>query len=253
MKGLAIAVSLLLVFGAARVPVESRLAAAQRDAGLHPVPLDLSLREHVGQMGFIAALGGFRSFVAAVLWIEAHTAWQDLEWGRMVGLFKTITTLQPHFPLYWDQAAWHMAWNASAAAMEDKSQPSEALRRRAQRQYIEVGRQLLEDGVKNNPESSLLWQRLGELTRDKIEDHCKAAELLEKASTLPNASPILPRFAAYELAKCPGREREAYEKLKALYARGRAERQPKLLDDLKYLEEKLGIPPPERIKEDSLP
>jgi DNA-binding SARP family transcriptional activator len=99
----------------------------------------------------------------------------------------------------------------------------------------------------------VLWQRLGELTRDKIEDHCKAAEFLEKAATLPNASPVLPRFAAYELAKCPGHERAAYEKLRALYDKGGAERAPTLIRVLKNLEEKLGIPPSERIQENSPP
>ncbi len=251
MKRVAIALALLLVCGAAQLPIELRVAAAQREAGLKSPPLDLSLRENLGQMGFIAALGGFRSFIAALLWIEGHTAWENLEWGRMVGLFKTVTTLQPNFDLYWDQSAWHMAWNASRHALDDTSQPSEALRQRASRQYIELGRQFLEDGLKNNPADSDLWARYGDLLREKIEDHCTAAEAYEKAANLPEARPYLARFAAFELAKCPGRERDAYEKLLALYQRGPTERSPSLITILKNLEEKLGIPANQRINEAS--
>ena len=79
--------------------------------------MNLDLREKIGQLGFVAALSGFRAMLADVLFIEAHVAWERTEWGRVLFLFRQVTTLQPHVPLFWDMAAWHMAWNASAAAM----------------------------------------------------------------------------------------------------------------------------------------
>ncbi len=135
-----IAIALIGVFGFLKAPVENSLDAAQERARLRNAPLDLGLREQVGQMGFLAALSGFRSPLAAYLWIEANNAWERTEWGRMAGLFDTVTTLQPRSLLYWDMAAWHMAWNASIAALRDTSQPSEALRIRNQRQYFKLGR-----------------------------------------------------------------------------------------------------------------
>ena len=39
------------------------------------------------------------------------------QWGRVLLLFREATTLQPRSILFWDMAAWHMAWNASVAAM----------------------------------------------------------------------------------------------------------------------------------------
>src|ERR1041385_5273551 len=72
-----------------------------------------------------AALSGFRSIVADVLFIQAQVAWERTEWGRVLLLFRQVTTLQPRAILFWDMAAWHMAWNASVAAMNDQTQPQQ--------------------------------------------------------------------------------------------------------------------------------
>lgn len=246
MKRAAIALGLVLIFGAARLPLEVHLTKLQREAGFRTVSLDLPLREQVGQMGFVAALSGFRSLVAAVLWIEAHNAWQDLEWGRMAGIFQTVTSLQPRSILYWDLSAWHMAWNASVAALENPEQPSRILRERAQRQYWELGRKFYEDGLRANPDSADLWEKLAILERDKFEDHAASARAFLTAAEKPGARPYFSRMAGYELAKVSGREREAYDVLKAAYDRG--DRQATLLRVLRELEEKLGVPADQRIK-----
>lgn len=243
-----IAVALVVLFGVARMPFEVALDEAQRSAQLRSAALTLDLREKIGQMGFLAALSGFRSPLAAILWIEAHNAWEKTEWGRMAGLFDTVTTLQPRSLTYWDMSAWHMAWNASVAALEDKNQPSEALRIRNQRQYFQLGKDFLERGIRNNPDSYMLYERLGVLLRDKFEDHCGAAEAFAKATTFDKAPPYIARFAGYEMAKCEGREKEAYERLKALYDKGDAQRLPTLITTIQELEKKLDVPEAERIK-----
>ena len=243
----AIAIALLGIFGILKMPAERSLDAAQRQAGLRGTALNLDLREKVGQLGFLAALSGFRSPLAAFLWIEAHNAWERTEWGRMAALFDAVTTLQPRSLLYWDMAAWHMAWNASTAARQDMSQPSEALRIRNQRQYFRLGRDYLERGIKNNPESFFLYSSLAVLLRDKFEDHCGAGEAFLKASQLPGAPAYLARFAGYELAKCPGREQAAYDLLKALYDAEPGGRKPTLVTTLKELEKRLDVPSWQRI------
>lgn len=243
-----IAVVLLGVFGAIKMPLESSLDASQKAAHLRKTVLDLSLRERVGQMGFLAALSGFRSPLAAYLWIEAHNAWERTEWGRMAGLFDTVTTLQPRSLMYWDMAGWHMAWNASIAALNDKSQPSEALRIRNQRQYFKLGEDYLKRGIKNNPNSYFLYERLAILQRDKLEDHCSAGENFFKASEQSDCPPYVARFAGYEMSKCPEREQEAYDLLKKLYDKGPEERKPTLITTLKELEKKLDVPADQRIE-----
>lgn len=238
---------MVIIAGAILLPWQKELQSTATKSGFHSVPLGIDLREQIGQSGFLAALSGFRSPVAAFLWIDAHAAWEKTEWGRMASLFNTVTTLQPHSLLYWDIAAWHMAWNASIAALQDKRQPSEVLRERARRQYIQLGRDFLERGIRNNPDSYLLQERLGILLRDKVEDHAGASAAFAKAAALPGAPAYVARFAAYEAAKVPGMEREAYERLRTLYDQGEKMRLPSLVAELRRLEEKLGIPAEQRI------
>ena len=242
-----VAILLLALAGAILLPWQIELQYQGKAAGFRSISLNLGLREQIGQSGFLAALSGFRSPLAAILWIEAHSAWEKTEWGRMASLFDTVTTLQPHNLLYWDIAAWHMAWNASAAALQDGKQSSEALRQRSARQYIALGRDILERGIRNNPDDYLLYERLGILLRDKQQDHSAAADAFAKAASFSSAPRYIKRFAAYEVSKVPGREREAYDRLRSLYDEGQKERFPTLLGRLRELEEKLSIPKDQRI------
>jgi len=238
---------LLALLGAVLIPWQIQLQARAKASGFRNISLNLDLREQIGQSGFLAALSGFRAPLAALLWIQAHIAWEKTEWGRMAALFDTVTTLQPHTLFYWDIASWHMAWNASVAALQDRSQQSEILRERAARQYVALGRHILEQGIRNNPDSYQLYESLGRLERDKEQDHAAAADAFAKAASFPDAPPYVKRFAAYEIAKVPGREKEAYQRLRAIYEQGKKERFPALLDRLRQLEDKLSIPEESRI------
>jgi hypothetical protein len=244
-----IALAVLIVMGLLKVPVEGDLAALHRQEHFRGVEFNLDLREKLGQLGFIAALSGFRAIVADALFIQAHAAWEDTQWGRMLLLFRQITALQPRVLLFWDTAAWHMAWNASVAAMNDTRQPRQALRVKAQREYFALGKDFLERGIKNNPDRPELYEALARLYKEKYKDHARAAEYYAKAATLPEAAPWDRRFSAYELSYCEGREREAYERLHGLYDEGEKERLPTLVKRLKLLEDKLAIPQEQRISE----
>src|SRR5947208_1401280 len=246
MRAVAVILSVLL-FGAVRRPMEHALTETHRQLHFRAVDFNLDLREQVGQLGFVAALSGFRSLVADALFIQAHVAWERTEWGRVMFLFRQVTTLQPRAVLFWDMAAWHMAWNASTAALNDSAQPRLALRIKAQREYLQVGKNFLERGIKNNPDRPELYEAMARLYRDKYGDHERASEFFAKAAALPGGHSYAWRFAAYELAQCPGREGEAYAQLRALYERGEQERLPTLLRRLKELEIKLDIPPDQRI------
>ena len=242
-----VVIAALLIFGAARLPLEKSLEAAHREAGLRSAALNIELREQIGQLAYAAALSGFRSLVAAFLWIEAHTAWEQTAWGRMAGLFQSVTGLQPRSLVYWDLASWHMAWNASIAARDNPKEPSEFLRRRAEREYHEIGRDFLQRGIDNNPDAYLLRERMGIMLRDKFSDHCGAADAFAAAAERPEAPPYVKRLAAYELSQCEGREHEAYERLRAIYLLGENERLPRVITLINELEEKLDIPSSDRL------
>ena len=243
----AVVLAVLIGLGMLKLPVERNLEALHRQEHFHGVEFNLDLREKLGQLGFVAALSGFRAIVADALLIQAHAAWENTEWGRMLLLFRHITTLQPRVLLFWDTAAWHMAWNASVAAMNDRTQPRLALRVKAQREYFALGKDFLERGIQNNPDRPDLYEALARLYKEKYKDHERAAEFYAKAAALPGAPTFDRRFSAYELSYCEGREREAYERLRRLYDEGPQERLPTLIKRLKFLEEKLGIPQEQRI------
>jgi hypothetical protein len=232
-----------------KLPAEHALSLQHRSAsgGQSDDLANLDLREKLGQLGFVAALSGFRGMLADFLFIQAHAAWERTEWGRVLFLFRQVTILQPHVPLFWDMAAWHMAWNASAGAMNDPSQPRLALRVKAQREYFALGKDFLERGVKNNPDKPQLYEALARLYREKYNDHARASEFYAKAAMRPGAPSYDKRFSAYELSYCDGREREAYERLRALYDEREKERLPTLIKRLKFLEEKLNVPLEQRI------
>jgi len=242
-----VVLGILMALGALKLPIERDLATLHRQEHFRGVEFNLDLREKVGQLGFIAALSGFRSIVADALFIQAHVAWERTEWGRVLLLFRHITTLQPRAILFWDMAAWHMAWNASVAALNDKTQPRLALRVKAQREYFALGKDFLERGIENNPDRPGLYAALGRLYKEKYKDHERASEFFAKAAALPGAASYLRRFSAYELSYCEGREREAYERLRHLHDEGEKERLPTLITRLKFLEDKLGIPQDQRI------
>ena len=211
------------------------------------VSVDLSLRAKIGQLGFLAALSGFRTLVADLLWIQANADWQRVEYGPMNLIFNTVTTLTPHNVTFWDESSWHMAYNASVAVMDDRKQPSIARRKKAQHEYFMIGVDFLKRGIANNPNSYLLHQSLALIDRDKLKDDCDAASEFDKAAALEGAPAYTKRFAAYALSQCPGHERQAWEKLRRLYDMGPQERLPTLETDLKAMENALDLPNDQRI------
>jgi hypothetical protein len=147
-----------------------------------------------------------------------------------------------------------MAWNASVAAMNDRTQPRLALRVKGQREYFALGKDFLERGIQNNPDRPQLYEALARLYKEKYKDHERASESYAKAAALPDAATFDRRFSAYELSYCEGREWEAYERLRELYVEGEQERLPTLITRLRFLEDKLKIPQDQRIpgKKDSI-
>ena len=245
MKGRILGILVLLAWGIVKLPVESRLEKRMQGARLGGYKPSASLRQQAGQAGFIAALGGLRAAMADMLWIRAHMAWQDVQYGRMKLLFDTCTAMQPRRVNFWDLSAWHMAWNG--AAHIEIHEPDPIARKAKMREFFKVGEDFLLRGIENNPESWELYDRLGMLYRDKFKDMAKASAAYEEASQRPGHLAYTRRFAVYYLADIPGREDEAYAKLMALFHEGEHEWLPTLFRQIQKLEVRLGIPDGQRI------
>lgn len=238
----------LLLLGGAKAPLEHRLLASQRRAGFQMATFSGQTRSQLGHAGFVAALSGFRALMADLLWIRAGTAFERVEWPRMQLLLHTATRLQPRAVVFWEMAHFHMAYDAATSVRTNtRAEPVAALRRKAELEYIQTGESFLREGIAYNPESALLWQRLGELLSRRKNDPLGASEAFSESAKRPEAMGFVRRMAAYELAKVPGRERDAYERLRALYLEGEQERLPNLVRLLSELEQKLAVPEAQRV------
>ncbi|MEI6349542.1 MAG: hypothetical protein WCP06_00375 [Verrucomicrobiota bacterium] len=237
----------LLLFGAVKLPIEQSLDDAHRASFFRGAKLTLGLREQIGQGAFLAALSGYRSLVADLLFLGAFTAWERTDWGKLVVLCNNVTALQPRVIKYWEMSVCYMAYDASVAARNNPRLPREALRIKAERQYWDLGRDFVERGIRNNPDRWKLYERLAILMKDKYQNHAAASEAFTKVSRFKDAPEYAKRFAAYELSYCEGREAEAYALLLRYFNQGPQERLPTLIARLKALEEKLSIPPEQRI------
>jgi hypothetical protein len=173
----------------------------------------------------------------------------------MLFLYNNVTALQPRNIMFWDTAAWQMAYNASAYYLNDPHEPRMALRLKRQHEYFLIGADILKRGIQNNPDHFKLYESLGMVYRDKLFDHYNASLVFSKAAQFPDSPTYEVRFAAYELSHSPGHEREAYDELVRLYKMGQKEWLPTLLQRIDDLQVQLNIPAAQRINipENQLP
>jgi len=218
-KKIALALLLITAAGAARLPVEHRYTQGMREANLLEKPLNLSLRDELGQSFFIAVLGGFRSMVATVMELRSITPWMRGQFGIVEECYALCTKLQPREEHYWDLRSWHQACNARDNYLWDsKLQP--ANRQAQAQQCVDRGITILREGVTRLPQSWKLWDRLAWylcMDYNQQPDRAAAVAAYEKAAAIPGAPGVQRRLAVYQLARIPGREREAWDRLWALY------------------------------------
>jgi tetratricopeptide (TPR) repeat protein len=243
--------ALLLVWGGTKTGWEGHLARRGAELRSGAVALTPHLRDQLSQGAVVGLLAGFRPLVADFYWLEVHAAWEDTEWSRVKAGVDLVTTLQPRAVEYWDQGAWHFAYNAAANKLQNPSEPSALRRQRDALRWVKEGVSLLERGTEANPEKYLLWERLGTIYRDKLGDHNRAAECFRRASLCADAPVFMERFYGYSL-EAAGRNEEAYAYWKKLWERPLTHTKPmygadKIEQKIRVLESTLRIPPEKRV------
>jgi len=101
--------------------------------------------------GAFAALGGFRSMVAEVVWFRADRLQDEGRYVELAQLADTLTLMEPHTPEVWSYAAWNLAYNVSVmmGSEEDRWR------------WVHAGIRLLRDrGLVLNPGSPELLREL---------------------------------------------------------------------------------------------
>ena len=239
---------LLLAMGVARLPLEERLTQSLRSQGLQTAPPEVSWQENFGQM-FLATLGGLRNLVASITYLQAYTAWSDLDWGRVDSLMTLTTRLQPSEPSYWDEASWHMAYNA-ASSFRNQTDLRFAIKHRLFRDHVQRGIDILREGLRYLPDNPRLLVRLGDIYVHRQPDPRQSSECYLRAHQ-KGAPANYERFAAYEMVKLNDRAswEKAYAILKRYWDRGAPfTGMGSLQRDLPVLEERLNVPAAQRIR-----
>ena len=116
--------------------------------------------------GALAALGGFRSLAAEVVWFRADRLQEEGRYVELAQLAETLAFLEPHTPEVWSYAAWNLAYNVSVMM------PSAADRWR----WVLAAIRLLRDsGLRLNPGSPELCRELAWMFELKIGTDLDAA------------------------------------------------------------------------------
>ena len=216
--------------------------------GLIDAPPEVSWEENFGQV-FLATLGGLRSLVASVGFLQAYAAWEKDDWGSVDNHMTLVTRMEPREPTYWDEAAWHMAYNAASSFLRDRNLRA-AIKNRLYRDHVQRGIEILDKGLLYLPDNKKLLETLGYIYKDRQPNPEMAAKCFLKAAE-QGALPFIERLGAYELVKVgdrPSSER-AYEILKRYYDMGHPfTGMQSILRDLPILEQRLNIPQAQRIK-----
>jgi tetratricopeptide (TPR) repeat protein len=249
MKGVLLSLIVLLIWGAMKQPWEASISD-QRTRVIYgeDLPMSFELRETLGQELTLAALGGFRGLVATFLWISLTENWQERQWTRVRTLADFAVTLQPRVLFFWENGAWHLAWNASVSVKKYAEEgKSEARKEYESRQWIEAGIEMLERGIRANPEKANLYQRMAELYWQRLEDYEQAAHYYRLAAAREGAPSYVDRFIGYALEKA-GKMEQAYAHWQALadapdFSERKQKHRQKVMENLAKLEAELGGPP----------
>jgi hypothetical protein len=127
------------------------------------------------------ALGGFRGLISNYLWIRANDLQQDDKFFEAAQLADWITDLEPHFPQVWVFQAWNMAWNISVKFKDFTDRWH----------WIQRGIELLrDDGLRYNPDSTLLYQWLGWIFQSKLGQNIDDANLYYKQQWSEAMTPL---------------------------------------------------------------
>mgnify|MGYP000932247393 CR=1 FL=1 len=249
------ALAVLLILGAAKLPLEQRVTHDLRAARLLDDPVSVGTMESMGQSGLAAILGGVRGLVASMLQLRAYTEFKRVNWGQVDSLYRIVTRLQPRNATYWDEAAWHMAYNAAGFYLynRDKNQErNNEIRGQLYHEHVQRGIDILLEGLKFAPDNPHLWERLADVYFRRSYEMAKAGDAYLEARKhgAPLITLHLAAFAYAEAPENPAAYRKAYDILKKEYDRGM--KTPGVIEHLKNVENWLRIPAAQRIR-DAMP
>lgn len=141
-----------------------------------------------------AMLGGFREVAASMLWMKTHSMWHKGEgtyWDSLY-LMRMTTLLDPHWLEPWRITAWHCAYNLYVETEDPEEQAK----------MLELGVDVLKEGISWNPDRYDLYFELGWTYFDKIRDYDEAARWLGAATQFEHPE-YIERLIAHGYERLP--------------------------------------------------
>lgn len=235
-----LAAAVLIAGGLLRLPADQALTADFREKGLLAEPLELGLKERIGQNSTAIALAGLQTLVATFTHLQATEHFSDSEfawtdprrersWRKVEKAMETTVQLAPRGAFYWDMGAWHTAYNASSWFRHESGLPPVRAKAEASR-WIAKGVDFYERGIARNPDNWELPAALGALLSDsnREPDDRAAAAAYRRALAVEGAPPFLRRLLLYAEARGGGDPAEARAEVRQLL-QDPANRTPTLL------------------------
>jgi hypothetical protein len=156
------ALAVLAAGGYVRMHLEDGATKEFRREGLLSEPLEIDVREKIGQNSAVVALAGLRTLVASFASLRATEQFTNTEWPELDESVNTTVQLSPRTNYYWDIGGWHLAYNAAASYRNDPDLSH--LRAEAEaRRWVNKGKEFFERGTRNNPGDWRLATALGNL------------------------------------------------------------------------------------------
>lgn len=253
-----IVVAALALFGLVRWPLEEAATKDFRARRVLAPQAGLSLRERLTQNSYAGVLGGARSLVASLEELAAFSAFENDDWGQVESRYRLVTDLQPNVPAYWDMGSNLLAYSGSSYFRYDwpgpkgETNPASVMRVRLELydRYVRKGRDMLDEGIRNNPRSWKLLTAAAQCWFDpwRSPDAAKAADFYRRAAAVPGApARMLRRLGAGALSCVPGREDEARAELQALYDENEQNRTPNVVCTLLDFQLAAGVPQEKRV------
>lgn len=239
------ALAVLLLFGVVKLPLEQRVTQHLLQQKLLEEPLRLGVGEDLGQAGLAASLGGLRALAASIFELRAHVEFTHVNWAKVDGLYKLVTRLQPRNPRNWEQASWHMAYNAASYYLYNQDLKP-ALRGQLFQDHVQRGIAILNEGLRFLPDHPRLWEKLAEIYARRSYQYKEAGDAYWRSFQHGGLN-YTERFAGYMWAQANDLEsvQKGHAILKKLYDARKIT--PGLIEYLKMAEQKLHLPAAQRI------
>lgn len=127
---------------------------------------------------FALVLGGFREFIAGLLWVRADKFFDQGNYDAVLPIIRMVTILDPHQIDVYATGMWHIGYNFT-----DTEQ-------RSDRRYIPVALAFGAEGAANNPDTYELYFETGWLWYHKIDDdYGNAVKWWDKAASKDDMPP----------------------------------------------------------------